>query len=54
MSSRKGKVAGDKESNRDEKREKKQRGDSFIYSEKGEKNKESNREDKRGKKVENK
>ena len=36
------------------KTEKKQRGESFICSEKGEKNRESNREEKRGKKVENK
>ena len=45
-------------SNRDEKRgektEKKQRGESFICSEKGEKNRESNKEEKRGKKVEKK
>ena len=37
MSSRKGKVAGDRESNSEEKRGKKQRGESFICFEKGEK-----------------
>ena len=49
MSSRKGKVAGDRESNREEKRGKKQRGESFICFEKGEKT-ESPTEEKRGKK----
>ena len=49
MSSRKGKVVGDRESNREKKRgKKKQRGESFICSEKGGKT-ESNREEKRGK-----